>query len=266
MNTKSVTSIPPLAKNAVNVAQELIERIEGAYLFGSAVVGGLHADSDIDILIAVKQKLSLEIRKELVDRLMDISGKIGNPKSIRPLELTIVDLNEITPWQYPPKSEFVYGEWMREQFENNLVPDQKTDPDLTIILSNIRQNNIAIIGPHARHLFEAIPQRDLNRAIIESLPDLLDNIKGDERNVLLTLSRMWITVSTGKVVPKDIAADWVTNRLLDYLKPLMITARKAYLGEISDSWSGREKEVTLLIKYMRQKIEDGILQNGLGPS
>ncbi len=261
MRTVPATAIPSLATEAVNVAQKLIENIEGAYLFGSAVESDLRADSDVDVLIAVKQKLSLEIRKEFVDRLMNISGKIGNSKSIRPLELTVVDLNEITPWQYPPKSEFVYGEWMREQFENNYVPDQKADPDLTIVLNNVRLNSIAIIGPNAQQLLEPIPQRDIQLAIKELLPDLLNHIKGDERNVLLTLSRMWITVSSGKIVSKDIAAKWATDQLPKSLKPLIITALKAYIGEINDSWDGKENEVALLIKHMKQKIEDSIAQS-----
>lgn len=263
MRTVPTTAIPSLATEAVNVAQKLID-IEGAYLFGSAVESGLRVDSDVDVLIATKQKLSLETRKELVDRLMNISGKIGNLKSIRPLELTVVDLNEISPWQYPPKSEFVYGEWMREQFENDYVPDRKTDPDLTIVLNNVRLNSIAIIGPNAQQLLEPIPQRDLQLAIKESLPDLLSNVKGDERNVLLTLSRMWITVTAGRVVSKDVAAKWATDQLPKSLRPLVIMARKAYNGEINDSWGGKENEVARIIKYMKQEIEDSFAQNNFG--
>lgn len=266
MNTKTVTSLPSLANEAVNVAQELIESIEGAYLFGSAVESGLCVDSDIDVLIVTEKKLVFETRQKLVNRFMDISGKIGNPKSIRPLELTVVNLNDISPWKYPPKSEFVYGEWMREQFENNYVPEQKDDPDLTIVLNNVRLNSIAIIGPNAQQLLDPIPQRDIQLAIKESLPDLLNHIKGDERNVLLTLSRMWITASSGKIVSKDVAAKWATDQLPKSLKPLMITARMAYTGEIDDSWDGKEKEVALLIKHIKQKIEYSIEQNNFGVS
>lgn len=258
MNTKSATSIPSLAIEAVHVSQELIKNIEGAYLFGSAVEGGLRADSDVDVLIVTRQRLPLETRQELVERLMRISGKTGNSKSIRPLELTVVNLNDIVPWQYPPKSMFVYGEWMREQYENNYVPDQKPDPDLAIVLSNVRMNSIPIIGPNAQTLLEPVPGKDFYLAIKESLPDLLSGRKGDERNVLLTLSRMWITVSTGKVVSKDIAAKWTTGQLPAPLKPLMIMARKAYLGEIKDNWDERENEVTILIKHMKQEIESCI--------
>jgi|SRR5690625_2219448 len=264
MNTKSETAIPSLAIEAVNVAKELIESIEGVYLFGSAVEGGLRLDSDVDVLIVTKEKLALKTRQELVDRLMDISGKIGNSKSIRPLELTVVNLNEITPWQYPPKSEFIYGEWMREKYENNYIPDQKTDPDLAIVLNNVRLNSISIIGPSAQQLLEPIPKRDIQLAIKESLPDLLGNIKGDERNVLLTLSRMWITVSTGEVASKDDAAKWATDQLPGSLRSLVIMARKAYLGEIKDTWDEKENEVTILIDYMKQEIENCIEQKNIG--
>lgn len=50
---------------------------------------------------------------------------------------------------------------------------------------------------------------DIRRAIKESLPVLLEDIKGDEHNVILTLARMWQTVSIGEISPKM----WLQNGL-----------------------------------------------------
>ncbi|MDR3255009.1 MAG: nucleotidyltransferase domain-containing protein [Synergistaceae bacterium] len=81
------------------------------YLYGSSVSGGLRKDSDVDILAATNRRLTDNNRTELADRLLTISGRVGNSQGIRPLEVTIVCINDITPWQYPPRREFIYGDW-----------------------------------------------------------------------------------------------------------------------------------------------------------
>ncbi|MET1546936.1 nucleotidyltransferase domain-containing protein, partial [Staphylococcus aureus] len=93
----------------------------GVYLFGSAVNGGLRINSDVDVLVVVNHSLPQLTRKKLTERLMTISGKIGNTDSVRPLEVTVINRSEVVPWQYPPKREFIYGEWLRGEFENGQI-------------------------------------------------------------------------------------------------------------------------------------------------
>ncbi len=53
-------------------------KLVGVYLYGSAVMGGLRINSDIDILVVTNQGLSEGTRKDLTNKLMLTSGKIGN--------------------------------------------------------------------------------------------------------------------------------------------------------------------------------------------
>lgn len=106
------------AIKTLKIINELLEdMLVGVYLCGSAVMGGLRKDSDVDILVVTNQDLSEIVRKDLTDKLMMISGSIGDIKGIRPLEVTVINLNNIVPWHFPPKHEFMYGEWLREQFK-----------------------------------------------------------------------------------------------------------------------------------------------------
>jgi aminoglycoside 9-adenylyltransferase len=106
--------VPDEAKQAQSVVEDVLgESVVGIYLFGSAVVGGLKGDSDVDILVAVNDSPTLEQRKSLVVKMMSISGAIGNVESIRPIELTAVAVADVVPWRFPPRAEFVYGEWLR---------------------------------------------------------------------------------------------------------------------------------------------------------
>jgi aminoglycoside 9-adenylyltransferase len=137
--------IPDEAKQARSVFEDLLgDSIVGIYLFGSAVVGGLKRDSDVDILVAVTEPPSILQRKALVARLMSVSGEVGNPQSIRPVELTVVTVSDGVPWQYPPRADFIYGEWLREAFEAGSVPELVRDPDLAIVLKQMIDNSLPL--------------------------------------------------------------------------------------------------------------------------
>src|SRR5690554_7928663 len=76
MNNKEITKE---AIQASNIIEELLDSIlVGIYLYGSAVMAGLRINSDVDILVVINRSLSERTRRDLTDRLMLISGKIGN--------------------------------------------------------------------------------------------------------------------------------------------------------------------------------------------
>ena len=97
---------------------------------------------------------------------------------------------------------------------------------------------------------------DIRKAMKESLPGLIGSVKGDERNVILTLARMWFTASTGDFRTKDLAAEWVIPQLPGEHAALLDLARKAYLGKVIDKWDGIEAEVASLLDYMKRWIEE----------
>lgn len=248
--------VPKEAIQALKIVKELLDNeVVAVYLFGSAVIGGLRINSDVDVLVVVNHSLPELTRRKLTDRLMLISGKIGNTDAVRPLEVTIINHGDIVPWRYPPKNEFIYGEWLREEFEKGQIQEPTYDPDLAIVLAQVRKNSVTLFGPDASEILAPVPMTDIRRAIRESLPGLIEGIKGDERNVILTLARMWLTVAVGEISPKDVAAEWAIPRLPKEHATLLDLARKAYRGEYVDRWEGLDSEVIALVNYMKNSIE-----------
>jgi predicted nucleotidyltransferase len=90
----------------------------GIYLHGSAVLTGLRPHSDIDVLVVVRRHTTLDERRALVGELLKASGGT----KARPVELIVVVQSDVRPWRYPPTCEFLYGEWLRDDFERGLVP------------------------------------------------------------------------------------------------------------------------------------------------
>ena len=106
------------------------------------------------------------------------------------------------------------------------------------------------------------PFREIQKAIQFSLPGLISNVKGDERNVLLTLSRMWFTLETEDVTTKDVAAEWVIPQLPETFSSLLKTAKEAYLGNLSDEWETMENETLALTGFMKGRIEELLKAKG----
>ncbi len=203
----------------------------GAYLFGSAVLGGLRPRSDLDVLAASRRRTTLEEKQRLADRLLRISGRP------RPVELTIVVQSEVKPWRYPPRLELQYGEWLRDEFERGEVePQQATNPDLALLLTMVRLADRPLAGPPAAEVFDPVPQADVERALHDAIEPLLDELDSDTRNVVLTLARIWSTLATGEIRSKDAAADWALARLPDEHRAVLARARAVYLGKEDERW------------------------------
>jgi streptomycin 3"-adenylyltransferase len=186
---------------------------------------------------------------------MRISGKMGNAEAVRPLEVTVINRADVVPWRYPPKKEFIYGEWLRGQYEQGPIPEPEVDPDLAILLYQVRGGSLPLLGGEASEILDPVPMPDVFKAMRDCLPGLMKWLRGDERNVLLTLARMWVTAADGRIVPKDEAAEWAAPRLSKEQARLLGLAGKAYRGEYADRWEGLEDKTVELARQMIKEIE-----------
>ncbi|MDF8357578.1 aminoglycoside adenylyltransferase family protein [Ensifer adhaerens] len=250
-------SIPLEAEHALCILQDMFEdTLVAVYLHGSAVSGGLRPSSDVDILAVVSQPTTHAQRESLVAELMQISGQPADPDSPRPLELIIFNQADLITAHYPARSEFVYGEWLRQEFQAGEVPHPGSDPEFTVILLQARRAAKTLFGQEPAEILPVIAINDLLRAMSEALPALIKSLEGDERNVLLTLARMWVTVTTGTIVSKDVAAEWAMPHLPADYSPTIAAARAAYLGLENDDWTHQGARVRQTADYMHREISE----------
>lgn len=247
-------AIPRQAFQVTAMAEELFrDQLRGIYLYGSAVLGGLRPNSDVDILIFINGALPMDLREEFTKRLLPLSGEVGCIQK-RPLEVTVINHQDLVPWQFPPKCEYMYGEWLREEITAGNIPQASYDPDITILLWQARAHSVPLKGKPAAVFIPPVSDSEIRKAIQHSLPGLIASVKWDTRNVLLTLARMWFTLETGEICPKHLAAEWVLPKLPAPLAPLMEMAGKAYLGECADTWTHLEEEAVQLADFMKNKL------------
>ena len=213
------------------------------YLHGSAVSGGLRPQSDLDLLAVVDRPMSDQASQQLLNKLMKISRAPGVPGAGRPVELIVFLADELAAPGYPAGCEFIYGEWLRADFDAGNPAEPLRDPELTLVLAQARQQALPLFGPAADRLLPDIAPPQTRQAMQDALPALLDSLSGDERNVILTLARMWRTASCGDFASKEEAAHWAAARLGPEPAKLMNLALSGYTGAARDDWSTCPQEV-----------------------
>jgi streptomycin 3"-adenylyltransferase len=172
-----------------------------------------------------------EEKRGLAAGLLGISGR---PRAV---EVTVVAEPDLSPWRYPPRFDFQFGEWLRADVEAGRAElGPTTNPDVSLLLTMARQRSRPLLGPPADELLPSVPAADLTRALQAGAVEALPGLEDETRNSVLTLARIWRTLETGEIVAKDEAADWALERLPAELEPVLARARAIYLGDEEEGW------------------------------
>ncbi|EGT3573665.1 DUF4111 domain-containing protein [Citrobacter amalonaticus] len=247
-----------LEKVKAIIERILEEDLLAIHLYGSAVEGGLKPHSDIDLLVTTRVPLTTAKREALMQELLSVSAWPGTSTLWRALEVTVVVHADVVPWRFPPRREMQFGEWLREDIQAGKYEPAQQDSDLAILLTQARNASIALTGERADSLFEPVPQSDIRETFRQTLMLWQDSwdLQGDERNIMLTLARIWYSVATGGFTAKDRAADWLMPYLPDEHASLLATARLDYLGQVSVDWAKIMPAVSRFVCYAKAKIAE----------
>jgi streptomycin 3"-adenylyltransferase len=257
-----MTAQPPAEiASQINRAVEVLQRhlhhgLRAILLFGSAVDGGLRPKSDIDLLVIVDKPLPESLRHGLMQDLLSVSAWPPTD-SLRPLEVTVVALAAIVPWRYPAVRELQFGEWLREDVQAGRFEPAMEDHDLAILLTKARQHSIRLVGPAVIDLINPVPEADLTRALYDTTTQWNEDAdwQGEECNVVLALARIWLTLATGDIAPKDVAAMWLLEHLPQPHRTVLETARAVYLGLAEDDLANKPQLVAAFVRHARSEID-----------
>lgn len=255
--------VPRQARDASGALQEgLGDHLLALYLYGSFVEGGLRAQSDIDLLAVVRRPLTPAERAALMRSLLAFSAYPAS-NGLRPLEVTCLVLSDIQPWRHPARRELQFGEWLRPELEAGTVPPPEPDPDIALLIAQARAKGIALHGPAAAELLPGIPREDIRAAILAMMPEVARNWRGEEKHALLTLARMWVTLRTGDIVAKDVAAARALAEMPGEHHAVLLHAVAVYRGESEEDLSEWPAEVEACARWFVQAVN--VLTQGDSP-
>lgn len=225
------------------------------HLHGSAASGRLAPQSYIDLLVVVEGALTQNRRDALLAALLRFSARHpATPAGPRCLEVMVFSRSALAGRRFPPRAEFVYGEWLRDRFEAGERPAPTRDPKYTLVLAEARREATTLRGPDPALLLPEPSASAVRQAMRDLLPGLTGGFEGDERNVLLTLARMWHTAETGRFLSKDEAAAWAISRLGEAHAAVLEHARRAHLGDVAEDWNAWHGAARHLADHLRERV------------
>jgi streptomycin 3"-adenylyltransferase len=233
------------------------ENLLGFYVYGSLLLGGLQKYSDLDLLAITSRETTRQEKEKIAKALLKISGIYAVSKELKPIELTIVVKSQINPWRYPPSFDFLYGDWMRQDFESGNVEPWHTKelPNLALVITQLLLSNKIAFGPDPSVLLDPVPYDDFMRAITQEIDSILKDIEWDTRNVLLTLARIWSTVETDLIRSKTDAADWTIDKLPKKYEPILVRAKLILLDQQRESWEDLKTEIRPCADFIVEQIK-----------
>ena len=220
------------------------------------MLGRLRPESDLDLLALSRRRLDDAERPRLLARILAASGVRSVERPGRPIELGVAVHDDVRPWRHPADRDLLYGEWLRRDLEaGDLAPFRhQPSPDMTTLIAIVLMAGVPLLGPPPRDLLDPIPGTDLAQAVTEGVDDLLASLEPDTRNVLLTLARVWYTVETGEIRPKDEAASWAAGQLSGEARGVLELAAAAYRGEAEDDWDARQGQAAAAAAAITARI------------
>lgn len=244
------------------IAEHLEERLHAIHLYGSAVAGGLRPLSDLDLLVTSETSLPERIRAALMNDLLKVSSPPG-VNARHALEVTVVARDELKPWRHPARRVLQFGEWLRQDIESGRIEPPLLDHDLALLLTQVRQHGVTLFGPPAQTVFDPVPAEDVRMALADALRlwNVPEDWQGDERNVILTLVRIWYSARTGEIAAKDVAAEWAGVRLPSEHAATIAAARVAYIkGE--EQCDRVECGAASFIHYLKPIVQQALVSMG----
>lgn len=177
----------------------------GVYLHGSFALGcGNPNRSDLDMLVVTQRALSDEERAAFGQF---PAGSYDRPDWPRPLELSSLMLERLTPWRHPAPYDL--------HLATPRLVGPGDDSDLAAHVTVTRRAGIALLGPPARDVFPEVPRADYEDALLRDF-DSAWWLAGPQqmRYAILSLPRVWATLAEPDVLhTKETGAVWALERL-----------------------------------------------------
>lgn len=241
-------------KNAIK--SELKANFIAAYIHGSMATGDFLAESDIDIVIVVKEDIARNAIVALQSLHQKLHETLESPWGQR-LELSYIpeailrrrgdiprdppgeprDKNWLDPcMQSPPR---FYPFWYLDNGARKLVRSEHDNTQ--IVRWTLREKGIVLEGPHPETLIDPVTKNDLIEDLRNTFKLVSSQWNNRESLHSLGMQTFFVTLccralhcfNTGIIVSKKAASEWAENLLDKKYRNLVRSAYTHWLGDRS---------------------------------
>lgn len=210
-----ISILPEIKRLLVNIHNRLEELLNGnfvgLYIHGSIAMGCFNPlVSDVDFLVVVLNKLSIEEKQKLVKILLNESNNV--PKGI---EMSVVLLAQTQKPIFPTPFEFHFGKEYEEKYRREEIDlfKENTDPDLIAHFTVTKKRGITWSGLPINEVFSEIPKGMCIKSLLYDFNDLDKNIVDNPVSAILNACRTIAYLEDGCVLSKKEGGEWAVENL-----------------------------------------------------
>lgn len=241
-------SVTGLLKN------ELLGSLIGVYLHGSMAMGCFNpSQSDVDILVLVKEKQSKDTYKKIANKLIQLEEEL---KIIKGFELSVVLEAYAVDFVYPTPFEFHYSSFHKEKYltDENYFCGGYDDPDLAAHFVVTYNRGIVLSGNPIKEVFKPIDNRYYIDSIKSDVDGALEGIIDNPVYYVLNLSRVLLYLRESVISSKKEAGEWALNEVPNQYKNIIAQCLTMYENGL-ENLNLDEKMLLNYTEYMLKEIE-----------
>lgn len=228
------------------------ENLVGIYLHGSLVMGCFNDESsDIDFLVVVRDKLSFNIKRQLIDILLDLSGFA--PK--KGFEVSVILEKYSRNFMYPTPFELHYSNEYKEKYikDKEFLCENGEDADLAAHITIINKMGRCLYGKGISEVFGEVPEKYYINSILNDIENAIDEIEENPVYIILNLCRVLYYLKERVISSKHEGGCWGKRNYKIYEK-LIEKALNIYNGDFEEEkWD--KVELKNFSFYMLEEIE-----------
>lgn len=190
----------------------LKDNLIGIYVHGSLAMNCFNAQtSDIDFLVVVKENIDFNIKRKLIDVLLNLS-EVGPQKGFEMSVLLEKDLKHFT---FPTPFVLHFSDAYKEKYKQDYsyMCDNGKDPDLAAHITVTVSRGICIFGKPINAVFEPVQRKFYIESIIYDIENAKEDILKSPMYVVLNLCRVLYYLKESVICSKKEGGEWACSNV-----------------------------------------------------
>lgn len=234
------------------------DNLTGVYLHGSTAMGCFNPEeSDIDLLVVVKDALSPGEKRQFMDMVVELNKKA--PK--KGIEMSIVKESVCNPFVYPTPFELHFSiahlDWYLSDPEEYVEKMNGTDKDLAAHVTIIYHRGIKLYGGEIASVFSKVSRADYMDSIWSDVENAGEEINENPMYIILNLCRVLAYAEEGLILSKQEGGTWGMDHIpVSEYKDLIREALEEYrTGEaMALEGSAAESFAAYMLERIRRDV------------
>ena len=241
--------------------RQLEDNLIGVYLHGSLAMGCFNPlRSDIDLLVVVRQRMTVETKRGLARIILDASR---NPA---PIEISFLSPDDLQSWRHPTPYDFHYSEDWREDFERERAGGdwekwyaaERTDADLAAHITALNHRGACLYGRSIKEVFPSVPEQDFVDSILADVLSAKYGLNGAAAQIpvyaVLNACRTLAFLRDKSVLSKEEGGRWALANLPAGFHKTIIVALDEYRSGRNEQSRLPQENLADFSAFMKNEI------------